>query len=36
VHHGYEFRDGHVDLLAVEALNETMWMSRWVPQDPQP
>ncbi|NLF30463.1 MAG: hypothetical protein GX591_06205 [Planctomycetes bacterium] len=32
----YLMCDGHVDLLAVEALNETMWMSRWVPQDPQP
>ncbi|NLF29764.1 MAG: hypothetical protein GX591_02615 [Planctomycetes bacterium] len=28
------FCDGHVELLAFEALNETMWQSRWVPQPP--
>jgi len=30
----YLFCDGHVELLAFEALNETMWQSRWVPQPP--
>ena len=30
----YLFCDGYVELLAVEALNETMWMSRWVPDEP--
>ncbi|MFW6154636.1 MAG: H-X9-DG-CTERM domain-containing protein [Planctomycetota bacterium] len=30
----YLMCDGHVHLLAVEALNETMWMSRWVPETP--
>ncbi len=32
----YLFCDGHVDLLAREALDETMWMSRWVGEDPEP
>ncbi|MFW6154633.1 MAG: H-X9-DG-CTERM domain-containing protein [Planctomycetota bacterium] len=32
----YLFCDGHVELLAVEALDETMWMSRWVPEHPEP
>jgi len=30
----YLMCDGHVDLLAFEALNETMWQSRWVPSGP--
>ncbi|MFW6154637.1 MAG: H-X9-DG-CTERM domain-containing protein [Planctomycetota bacterium] len=30
----YLMCDGHVDLLAVEDLDETMWMSRWVPEAP--
>ncbi|MFW6154635.1 MAG: H-X9-DG-CTERM domain-containing protein [Planctomycetota bacterium] len=30
----YLMCDGHVDLLAVEDLDETMWMSRWVPEEP--
>jgi len=30
----YLMCDGHVELLAREALDETMWMSRWVPDEP--
>ena len=32
----YLMCDGHVELLAREALNETMWQSRWVGEDPEP